>query len=236
MRRLIHKIRRIYESLRFCNDEEYNEELYWEDRHRRYNSDLRAVASGPEDIRIGRYPKQKKEFLEFLSRLEKAVCIEFGCGNGYWGKTLLEENALQYVGIDISETAIRNCKKGLPTSVFKCMNLGKDDYDLGVRGDLVFSIDVIQHIVDESKLKKFLENMAEAVKPNGFIALTSYAGFGDVHSDPQGEIDVMGFFKLPKFRFVHLWDIQTIQKHLQNCRLIGTGKFWDKTILAFKRA
>ena len=238
LRWLVHKIRRISESIHFCTRKGYNEELYWENIHHRYNSDFRAVGGGPSDAHNGRYPQQKKELLQFLNKLrfnvEKAACIEFGCGNGYWGRMFLEEGAQQYVGVDVSKTAIRNCKKSVPTGIFKRLNLGKSDYDLEVQGDLVFSIDVVQHFVEEMKLEKFLENMVKAVKPAGLIILTSYTGFGDTYSDSQEEIRLLGFFKLPKFRYVHFWDIQTVQKHLQHRPLIAMEKFWDKTILAFR--
>lgn len=238
LRRFVHKTRRVFESIRFCTGEGYNEALYWENIHHRYNSDIRAVGGGLDDARIGRYPQQRKELLQFLKKLkfqvEKAVCIEFGCGNGYWGKVFLEEGAQQYVGIDISETAVRNCRKSVPTGIFNRLNLGKSNYDLGLQGDLVFSIDVVQHFVEEIKLEKFLENMVRAVKPMGFIIVTSYTGFGDVPSDSQKEIHLLRYFKLPKFRCVHFWDTQTIRKYLQHRQLIASEKFWDKTILAFR--
>jgi 2-polyprenyl-3-methyl-5-hydroxy-6-metoxy-1,4-benzoquinol methylase len=41
--------------------------------------------------------------------------------------------------------------------------------------------------------------------------------------------------KLPKLRWVHTWDWQTLQRLLPGCELIKIERFWDKAILLFRR-
>ena len=104
-----------------------------------------------------------------------------------------------------------------------------------MEADLVFSIDVTQHIVCEEKLSKFLKNMESSVHRGGHIVLTSYTGLGNRYTDPSTHNILFKILSLPKLRWVYAWDVPTIQKHLVNCKLIARAGFWDKTILAFEK-
>ncbi|MFA6564716.1 MAG: class I SAM-dependent methyltransferase [Verrucomicrobiia bacterium] len=238
--KLAHGISHFLNRLRFGKGDSYEAGAFWEYRHARYQSDFRAVADSSDDAH-DRYPKQKAQLLKFLDtagiKLAGGVgCTEFGCGNGFWAKVVLEAGAQSYTGLDISPTAVGHCKQNVPGGVFARVDLGGEDYAPQKPADLVFSIDVTQHIVEEVKLGKFLQNMVAAVKPGGHIVLTTYAGFGDRYTDDDDRIDWIGrFIKVRKLRWVYAWDLPTLKKHLKGCELIAASNFWEKTIFAFVR-
>lgn len=232
-------IRHILNRLRFAKGDSYNAGAFWEHRHARYQSDFRAVADFSGDAH-DRYPKQKAQFLKFLDaagiKLDGGVsCTEFGCGNGFWAKVVLEAGARSYTGLDISPTAVENCKQNVPGGVFAQADLGGEDYAPQEPVGLVFSIDVTQHIVEEDKLAKFLQNMVAAVRPDGHVVLTSYSGFGDGYTDDEKADWIGKFIKVRKLRWVYAWDLPTLKKHLKGCELVASAKFWDKTVFAFVR-
>lgn len=231
--------RHILNRIRFAKGGSYDAGAFWEHRHAKYQSDFRAVADSSEDA-DNRYPKQKEQFLGFLGttgiKLDGgANCIEFGCGNGFWAKVVLEAGARSYTGLDISPTAVGHCKQSVPGGGFAQVDLGGESYAPQEPVDLVFSIDVTQHIVEEAKLCKFLQNMAGAVKPGGHVVLTSYSGFGDGYTDDEKADWIGRLVKVNKLRWVYAWDVPTLKKHLQGCELVASAKFWDKTIFAFVR-
>ena len=162
-------------------------------------------------------------------------CIEIGCGNGFWGKVVLNEGTQWYKGLDISKTAVKQCREAVPDGSFECVNLSEEDYIPEEQADLVFSIDVIQHIVEEVKLKRFLSNMVACTRPGGHIVLTAYTGYGDGYTDKEEKEVLLKFIRIPKLRWVYAWDTPTIQRFLLNCNFLVSSSFWDKTILAFVR-
>ena len=232
-------VRHVINRLRFARGEHYDPGAFWENRHAKYQSDFRAVANSVDDAH-DRYPKQKQQLLEFLGssgiRIDGAVqCIEFGCGNGFWAQVLLGAGASGYTGLDISPTAVRSCRQSVPGGSFEQVDLGEVRYVPQKPADLVLSVDVTQHIVEEIKLDRFLKNMQAAVKPGGHLVLTSYSGYGDGYVDSD-KVELIGkSIGVRKLRWVYAWEASTLKKHLDGCDLVASSPFWDKTLFAFVR-
>lgn len=230
-------LKQLIDYIKYTKDGSYDPQAYWESRHAKYTDD-RAVANELEPEKQ-RYDEQRKQFLKFLNsedvRLKGSKCLEFGCGNAFWAETVLSEGASKYLGLDISKTAIERCSaKNLSNASFACLDVSTEPFETAEKYDVGFSIDVTQHIVDEQKLKLFLANLQSSVKPGGHLILTSYKGYGDRFIDEETHKTVAGIIKVPKFRWVHTWDLPTIEHLLPNCRCLGIAKFWDKVILHFQ--
>jgi 2-polyprenyl-3-methyl-5-hydroxy-6-metoxy-1,4-benzoquinol methylase len=216
----------------------YDPGVYWESRHA-IHADDRAVANELEPEKQ-RYDQQRNQFLNFLKSedvsLKGSKCIEFGCGNGFWAETVLIEGASEYVGLDISKTAVQRCSaKNLPNTRFDCLDASAKPIESHEKYDVGLSIDVTQHIVDERKLQIYLLNLQSSVKLGGYIVVTSYTSYGDRYKDEDPTVNIAGVFKLPKLRWVHTWDWQTLQRLLPGCELMNIDRFWDKAILLFRR-
>lgn len=231
-------IKQALDGIRFRKGEGYDAEKLWESRHRKYDSDFRAVANEKSDSEA-RYRDQERLFRDFLRECgidpAGARCLEFGCGNGFWANVLLGMGAAAYVGVDISETAVANCARAVPAGRFERADVSDAAYRAVEPFDLACSIDVTQHVVERAKLERFLLNMRDAVRPGGWIVLTSYAGYGDDFNDPEKERVIAGVLRVPKLRWVHTWETSTISGILADCELHASAPFWDKTILAYRR-
>jgi SAM-dependent methyltransferase len=226
---------RLWGWLRYSRRGGYREDAFWEDRHRRYDSDFRAVAGSATD-ETERYPVQKRQFIEILDQagcgLKGKRCVEFGCGNGFWGNVALEQGAPEYTGIDISASAVAAAQRNAPKGRFLCRNLAAEPVAFDTPFDVVFSIDVTQHVVERPKLMAFLANMQAAARPGGMVFVTSYTGWGD--RPPPDREPLAGV--VPSVPFVMLWDQPTIQSGLPACRLLRVCAFWDKAMLVFQKA
>ena len=241
MRRIKTAIRNVWMQLKYHRREGYAEEAFWDDRHRRFQSDVRAVGGGSLEEAEGRYPIQRESFLKFLSdcqiALNSASCVEFGSGNGFWANVALDAGAAAYVGFDISENAVRNSAAIEPRATFIQRNLGMDDHSMSdLNSELVLSIDVLQHVTETDKVEQFLRNMVRATRPGGHIVVTSYTGHGNVvHGNAGDKTSGFGQFLRP-LGYVASWDTDFITQALDGCRLIRKDEFWDKHILGFQKS
>lgn len=85
--------------------------------------------------------------------------IEFGCGDG----AQLELFSFpQYLGLDVSATALAHCHKAFsndPTKEFRHL----DDYE-GEQADMALSLDVIQHLVEDSVFETYMGHLFESAR------------------------------------------------------------------------
>ena len=121
---------------------------YWEKRYK-----------GVGDSGAGSY-NQLAEFKadyinELIRKLDIQRVIEFGCGDGNQ-LSLLE--APSYVGVDVSRSAIDTCKskfKNDPTKKFRHTS----EYNLRDKGDLVLSLDVIYHLIEDEVYHQYMSTL-----------------------------------------------------------------------------
>lgn len=126
---------------------------YWEDRYRR--GDTSGIGS------YGRLAKYKAEFLNgFVEGRGLETVIEFGCGDG---NQLKLATYPRYLGIDVSETAIRNCIRQFrddPSRSFLAYRTGAFADPAGfVRADVALSIDVLYHLVEDEVFEQHLRDV-----------------------------------------------------------------------------
>ena len=233
LRTLLQPIRwlnRARRAVKYNHAKGYREAAYWEDRHRKYRGSFRAVASY-EAEKDDRYPEQRRQLLELLHKhgvsFKGRCAVEFGCGNGFWGEVALEEGAEDYTGIDISPTAIDDCRSRIPTANFLTHHLGTDALAMDRTFDLVFSIDVTQHVVERDKLFRFLQDMERCAEPGSLIFCTSY--LGEVDRQP-GEL-TPGL----AVNFVTVWSQATLEEGFAHSEFVDVHRFWDKSMLVFRR-
>lgn len=215
---------------KYNTQEGYREDKYWEDRHKQFEGDFRAVASYSEEEKL-RYPKQKQQLLEILEVHNVSIAgrhaVEFGSGNGYWGGVMLEAGAASYTGIDISQTAVDYCQKQFPKGQFIRHHLGDLPVKLDRRYNLVCSIDVTQHVVERPKLMQFLSDMQNCAENGSLIFCTSYL------TENEEEAGVRK--KSMNVNFVVAWSVKAISEGFSNCDLIRIHDFWDKSLLVYKK-
>ncbi len=109
------------------------------------------------------------EFAKSYVRPEHIV-LDVSCGTGYGSDYLAQICKLVY-GVDISEEVLDGCRKKYPRKNIKFLqmdaaNLKFDDNHF----DTICSFETIEHIQDD---KKFLHELARAIKPDGTILIST---------------------------------------------------------------
>ena len=226
----LRKVRWALRGRKYNTNDGYREDAYWEDRHKKFEGDFRAVASYSEEESI-RYPQQRDQLLAIMGEhdvtIEGRNAVEFGCGNGFWGGVMIQNSAASYTGIDISQTAVDYCRQQHPTATFLRHHLGNSPVSLDRVYDLVFSIDVTQHVVERAKLMQFLNDMQDHAEPGSLIFCTSYI------TDKEEEAGVRQ--KSMNVNFVVPWSIRSVTDGFNQCELVRVHEFWDKSLLVLRK-
>lgn len=104
-------------------------------------------------------------YIKLQAKTAKSI-LDVGCGEGTRLNTLLPKTT-PGVGVDISQSAIKQAKSQYPRHVYKKYN-GKKLPFRGNSFDLVYSAFVLEHVQDP---EKFVQEMVRVVKPNGQLVI-----------------------------------------------------------------
>jgi SAM-dependent methyltransferase len=134
---------------------------YWEQRYRH------GGTSGSGSY--GRLAEFKAQTVnEFVQRMGIRTVIEFGCGDG---AQLALAQYPRYVGIDVAESSIVACRQRFAGDATKSFYLASQlPADLG-RFDLVLSLDVIYHLVEDEVFEAYMRSLF--ANAGRFIAIYS---------------------------------------------------------------
>ena len=143
---------------------------YWEDR---YNSEGNSGVGS-----YGKFAAFKAEVINaFVATRGVQSVVEFGCGDG---NQLMLARYPTYAGYDVSETAVRQCQRlfsGDATKMFAFMSQYR-----GERADLVLSLDVIYHLVEDRVFEDYMRTLVGAADRYVII----YASNSDDNREYQG--------------------------------------------------
>ncbi len=123
---------------------------------------------------------------DFVKEKNIKTVIEFGSGDGNQLKFFNFEN---YIGFDISKTTINNCRLMYESDSTKRFEV-LDDYK-NEKADLVLSLDVIYHLIEEAVYSDYLEKLFSS--SNKFVII--YSSNEDNHKNNN----VAGHVKHRKF-------------------------------------
>lgn len=157
-------------------------------------------------FRLARY-----KYVAKLLQFEKAVnVLELGC-NEAWGAVLLQQNIdlASYLGIDFDKDTIEWNKKKLSSDfTFVCDDFFRYVSKLKKQYDLVFALDVIEHIEKERE-DEFCELFSQTVSRRG----TAIIGTPHVNMSPFSS-------DASKAGHVNMYDqkrlFQTCKRHFNN--------------------
>lgn len=127
-----------------------------------------------EDIKHILFELSRYKFVSKLLMYKKNLrVLELGC-NEAWGGILLQQNTdlFEYVGVDFDEFAIEWNKRYMPddfcfvlSDIFEVKNLEQNHLNQKYF-DLVFSLDVIEHI-EKEKEEEFFQTMVDNMSNDG---------------------------------------------------------------------
>ena len=97
---------------------------------------------------------KQKGLKEILKRINTSSVIDVGCGLGY-SLEIFKNLGLSVIGIDVSPTAVKVCKKKGFNVFHKKLEDVKEKYDL------VFSDGLLEHFLDFGKYVQYLTNVSK---------------------------------------------------------------------------
>lgn len=141
-------LRRRIERLSFSNSSDY-----WEQRY------ARGGNSGAGSY--NRLAEFKADFLNrFVSEHRIGTVLEFGCGDG---AQLKLAQYPEYTGVDVSETAVRMCRELFSGDGSKRF-LKLEEVRKGTSAELVLSLDVIYHLVEDFIYESYMRSLFESAR------------------------------------------------------------------------
>ena len=97
---------------------------------------------------------------EFVSQNKISSVIEWGCGDG---NQLQLAKYPDYVGYDVSQKAIEICKSKFENDNTKeFYYCGNEDFTTGKKAELVLSLDVIYHLIEDESFKTYMDRLLES--------------------------------------------------------------------------
>jgi 2-polyprenyl-3-methyl-5-hydroxy-6-metoxy-1,4-benzoquinol methylase len=119
------------------------------------------------------YAVQAGEVLDMLDRtgadLAQARLLEIGCGNGYYADLMHRRGLTKYAGFDIADVFFPMLREKFPSFDYVRGDITADR--LPGEFDVVLMIDVIEHIVTESKLMSALSNVGAMTAKGGVLVI-----------------------------------------------------------------
>lgn len=140
--------------------------------------DLRGVGhyrmSNAENLKM--YEDKKKIISDVMEKHNLKITgntniLEIGCGVGYWTEFLKSLGAKNYTGNDIAEVSVQNLSKQYPEYKFIHGDISETPL-IRESFDLIFMIDVTQHITDDGNFNKAISNIWNSIKPEGYFMVT----------------------------------------------------------------
>lgn len=139
-------------------------EDYWERRYRRGGDSGAGSRSGSA--------KAKAAWINELIRREKVGSVaDWGCGDG--GQLAMMKMPRDYIGFDVSATAIRRCLERFPKAQFAHVHpSGPDPFT--VHTELALSLDVLFHLPDDEAYETHLRRLFTSASRLVVIHSTDY--------------------------------------------------------------
>ncbi len=155
----------------------YDAEQFWADRYR----DIDLTKSGHIDLPVAYnrwlYRRKKERLLQGLRRAgfqpKGQSVLEIATGTGVYVEMWKQLGVARLAGIDISQNATDHLKGRFPEFSFHKRDLSAPELTsvVGKDFDLVTAVDMLYHVVDDNDFAVALDNLAQATKPGGLLAI-----------------------------------------------------------------
>ena len=162
----------------------FDPKQYWEERLKKH-CDLEGVGCIGRSATLNQflYRAKTRAMNRALSRLPLALAssnlrmLDIGAGTGFWIDYFLTKGVNSITGIDIAPSAVSSLKAKYSkltdkTLEFRCTDIASSDLSLKPDIDLVTAIDVLYHIIADEKFYRAIKNVAQVLKPGGYLFLT----------------------------------------------------------------
>ncbi|MBS3156581.1 class I SAM-dependent methyltransferase [Candidatus Woesearchaeota archaeon] len=168
--------KKIVEPIKYGNKEDYNVEKYWHDRFLKYDLNIKGASNDgiSEEENYRMYKWAETIFINILRNKnlnpKTLKVLEIGLGNGFYTNIMNQLKVKNYTAIDITNILFSKLESKFPKYSF----IKKDVTQEKLEGsyDLIIMMDVIQHIVNDSKLEFAFNNIKSCLSDKGIFILT----------------------------------------------------------------
>ena len=208
--------------LKYKKGDDYNAEKYWHNRFKKYDLSLKGAGdeglSKEENERV--YKKAAELFIDLCKKenidFHNVKVLEIGCGTGFYTEFLNSLGVKNYTGVDITDIFFNNFKKKFPGYNFIKKDITSDKIE--DKFDLIIMIDVIEHIVKESKFDSAMKNIKNCLGNKGVFIVSAVANISKKR----------GFY-------LHSLSLEDIKKRFSNYIFRDLVSFRDANILVIKK-
>jgi len=158
--------------------DDYDASVYWEQHHKKHGSEsLVGVGHGglTEEENVAWYRSAKYIFKGILLDAgisSQSKVLELGYGTGFYSQVCSELRIGNYFGVDIVDQHAEKLRSEFSGYGFDKADIGSDNVQWP-GCDLVYMVDVSQHIVSDDKLKYCLRrNVEDNIKMGGLFIVT----------------------------------------------------------------
>jgi 2-polyprenyl-3-methyl-5-hydroxy-6-metoxy-1,4-benzoquinol methylase len=216
------RVTRIEEYLKYGSSSDYRARAYWGYRHGKYGFNLRGVGdesrSHVENDRLLR--EGTSVFVKVCQDagvdFAAARTLDIGCGTGHFGEVLRGIGTNHYCGVDIVDTLFAGLRKRLPGFSFAKIDVSTEPLD-GTY-ELIIAMDVLQHIISETKFVFALENIKSHLARQGTVIISTH----------------LGPFRRESFYFVRR-PLEVFQRHFSGFDLSEPIRYADSFVFSLRR-
>src|SRR5690349_6303430 len=156
--------------------QEYVPERFWNERYSRLDLTRSGHRDLPEAYNRWLYRRKQAVLRRGLAAIGFAPAgkrvLEIGVGTGVYVDFWKRLGVQSVTGLDISSAAIEYLRARHPQSTFHHCDVTAPDAVVAPGAyDLVTSLDVLYHVVDDDKLAVALRRIAAALAPGGVFAM-----------------------------------------------------------------
>jgi SAM-dependent methyltransferase len=151
---------------------------FWERRlSRDYSLEGVGWAGMGEPFNAWMYRVRRHVFLRalrpLLSEPAGLSALDVGAGTGFYVDRWHELGVSAVTGTDITETAVERLTARYPAETFLRVDIGAEDPPLAPGSfDVASAMDVLFHIVDDTRFARAFANLARLLKPGGLLAFS----------------------------------------------------------------
>lgn len=208
--------------LKYGHSHGYDAAKYWNDRFNKYGFALKGAGDeGLSETDNQQVYTQAATVFTALCHQESlnfpaANVLEIGCGTGFYTQLLSDLGVKSYAGVDITDILFPQLRKRFPQFTFIKKDVTTDR--LEGQFDLIVMIDVIEHIVEETKLSFALENIRNCLASDSLFIIA-----------PITEVSKKHLF------YVHSWCLEDIKPKFAGCDFRELVPFRSGFILVIKK-
>ena len=105
--------------------------------------------------------------------VKKAGVLDIGSGTGFYIQLWQDLGAAQVTGADLTEFAVKQLREKFPRAAFYQTDIGNPP-PTGIPGsyDLISCMDVVFHIVDDTRYEQAFANISSLLKPGGYFVFS----------------------------------------------------------------